>query len=376
VAVSVEVGRNEGRRPAAGRQAHLGREGPVTPAAQHRHVVGAPVGRGQVESAVVAEVGGHQGARRQPHGKGRLRREGAVAVAPQHRHVVRAGVGRGQVELAVAVEIAGDDAVGRVPHRVIDGGGKRAVPVVQEDGDHVAAGARDGQVEPAVVVEIAGDQRVGTDARVIRDRVAERPIPVAQQDGHGAVGVGRGQVEFAVVVEIAGDKGGGERADVDVLPGEERTVSGAEVDGHVVGPETGRGEVRRAVAGKVAGHDALGLATHSQQLTGRRGGGEVRADRVTARAVAQPLHFQIVARPRGRAREVHVDQVVPVAGGLAVALHQDLAVGRQQRQAGGPAGGGDLGGEPAGIGDSEGVICRRLADDPRLTRLLHILTQR
>ena len=95
--------------PGPRRVRHLVLEGAVAVAQQHRHVVGAVVGDGQVGAAVAVEVPRHEGdwpvPRRVPH----LVLEGAVAVAQQHRHVVGAVVGDGQVGAAVAVEVPRHD---------------------------------------------------------------------------------------------------------------------------------------------------------------------------------------------------------------------------------------------------------------------------
>ena len=100
-----EVARHErvGRFPH--RVRHLVLEGAVAVAQQHRHVVGAGVGDGQVGAAVAGEVPRHEGAWLGPHRVLHLVLEGAVAVAQQHRHVVGAGVGDGQVGAAVAGEV-------------------------------------------------------------------------------------------------------------------------------------------------------------------------------------------------------------------------------------------------------------------------------
>ena len=57
--------RARGASPAAYR--HLVLEGAVAVAQQHRHVVGAAVGDGQVGAAVAVEVARHDGCRKEPH---------------------------------------------------------------------------------------------------------------------------------------------------------------------------------------------------------------------------------------------------------------------------------------------------------------------
>ena len=105
-----------GSVPAAYR--HLVLEGAVAVAQQHRHVVGAVVGDGQVGAAVAVEVPRHEGDWARSPPRTHLVLEGAVAVAQQHRHVVGAVVGDGQVGAAVAVEVPRHEGVGLGPHRV------------------------------------------------------------------------------------------------------------------------------------------------------------------------------------------------------------------------------------------------------------------
>ena len=66
-------------------------------------------------SAVAVEVARHKGGWTVPHRVGHLGLEGAVAVAQQHRHVVVALVGDGQVGPAVAVEVARHEGDWPVP---------------------------------------------------------------------------------------------------------------------------------------------------------------------------------------------------------------------------------------------------------------------
>ena len=76
------------------------------------------VGDGEVGAAVAVEVPRHDGVWRGPHGVGHLGLEGAVAVAQQHRHVVVERVGDGQVGAAVAGEVPRHDGIwARTPRR-------------------------------------------------------------------------------------------------------------------------------------------------------------------------------------------------------------------------------------------------------------------
>jgi hypothetical protein len=55
---------------------------------------------------------------------------------------------------------------------------------------------------------------------------------------------------------------------------------------------------------------------------------------------------------------MHVNEVIRIACGLAIALHQHLATAVQQRQSGAEALGVDLGGQAARVGDVQGVETR------------------
>ena len=159
--------RHDGGGLGGGDKRSGGSERPVQ-VQQHRHVVGAAVGDGQVGPAVAVEVARHEGDWLGPHRVGHLGLEGAVAVAQQHRHVVGAVVGDGQVGPAVAVEVARHEGVWLGPHRVGHLGLEGAVAVAQQHRHVVGAVVGDGQVGPAVAVEVArhegdwlGPHRVG-----------------------------------------------------------------------------------------------------------------------------------------------------------------------------------------------------------------------
>ena len=218
------------------RVSHLVLEGAVAVAQQHRHVVGAVVGDGQVGAAVAVEVPRHEGAWRGPRRVPHLVLEGAVAVAQQHRHVVGAVVGDGQVGAAVAVEVPRHEGVWRdprrVPHLVLEG----AVAVAQQHRHVVGAVVGDGQVGAAVAVEVPRHEGVWRGPRRVPHLVLEGAVAVAQQHRHvvGVV-VGDGQVGAAVAVEVPrheGDWRGPRRVPHLVLEG---AVAVAQQHRHVVG---------------------------------------------------------------------------------------------------------------------------------------------
>ena len=268
---------------------HLVLERAVAVAQQYRHVVGAAVSDGQVGAAVAGEVPRHEGVWRVPRRVSHLVLEGAVALAQQDRHVVGAVVGDSQVGAAVAGEVPRHEGawVGPYLERLLWLEG--AVAVAQQHRHIVGAEVGDGQVGAAVVGEVPRHDRGGPGPHRVRHLVLEGAVAVAQQHRH--------------------------------------------VVGFVVGDD----QVGAAVAGEIPRYDRAWRRSHRDRLKQRGGWRQCGRQGVGARA-AEVFHLEIV----GPRRDMQVDLVVRVAGRLAVALHEDLALGVPQRKPRGDARGVDL----------------------------------
>ena len=193
-AVAVEVACHNGDRSVPHRVRHLGLEGAVALAQQHRHVVVGNVGDGEVGPPVAGEIARHEGDRVVPHRVDLLGLESAVAVAQEHRHVVEVLVDDGQVGAAVGGEVARHEGDRVVPHRIGHLGLEGAVAVAQQyrhaAGDHgfarrIAAGIDDGQVGASVAVEVARHDGVREGPHRVSHLGLEGAVTVAQQYRHG-----------------------------------------------------------------------------------------------------------------------------------------------------------------------------------------------